>query len=105
MAGMLLAAMLAAMVAVADQVIDTWADGHLLVVWVALWATAFGIMSMLIPPLRQLSAILVAQWQRWSARRAASRAEEDMWQLAQRDYRLMDELRAARSRAQQEVVY
>jgi len=35
---LLLAAVVAAMVVVADQMMDTWADGHLLAAWVALWA-------------------------------------------------------------------
>ena len=41
LAGMLLAAVLAALLVVADQLIETWANGHLLLVWVALWTVAF----------------------------------------------------------------
>ena len=41
LAGMLLAAVVAAFVVVADQMMDTWADGHLLAAWVTLWAVAF----------------------------------------------------------------
>ena len=41
MAGMLLAAVGAAMLVVVDQVIDTWADGHLMVVWVWLWGSGW----------------------------------------------------------------
>ena len=39
LSAMLLAAMVSALVVVADQLIDTWADGHLLAAWVALWAS------------------------------------------------------------------
>src|SRR3990167_6223937 len=55
LAGMLLAAVVAALLVVADQLIETWADGHLLVVWVALWSVAFAALALLAPPLRQLA--------------------------------------------------
>ena len=41
LAAILLSAIVAAFVVVADQMMDTWADGHLLAAWVALWAVAF----------------------------------------------------------------
>ena len=45
LSAMLLAAMVSALVVVADQLIDTWADGHLLAAWVALWAVGFGALA------------------------------------------------------------
>jgi len=47
LAAMLLAAIVAAFVVVADQMMDTWADGHLLAAWVALWAVAFASVGLL----------------------------------------------------------
>jgi hypothetical protein len=94
MAGMLLAAVLAAVLVVADQLIEIWAEGHLLVVWITLWVMTFAVLSLVTPPLRQLSAALARTLQRWSARRT----EEDMWDLSRRDYRLMDEWSAAHQR-------
>ena len=41
LATMLLAAVVAALVVVADRVIDNWADGHLLLAWVMLWVVVF----------------------------------------------------------------
>ncbi|MGI9134128.1 MAG: hypothetical protein ACR2I0_09350 [Rhodoferax sp.] len=98
MAGMLLAAVVAAVLVVADQLIETWADGKLLVVWVGLWAITFALLSLLAPRLRQLSAALGASLARWVQRRAQVRAEQSLWDLAQGDHRLLAELRAATAR-------
>ena len=43
--GMLLAAVLAALLVVADQLIETWVDGHLLLMWVALWTVTFTMLA------------------------------------------------------------
>ena len=39
-ASLLLAALVSALVVVANQVIETWSDGHLLAAWIALWLVA-----------------------------------------------------------------
>ena len=57
LAGMLLAAVLSALLVVAGQVIDTWTDGHLLAGWVALWTVAFAALALLAPPLRKMSSV------------------------------------------------
>ena len=56
LAGMLLAAAMAALLVAADQVIDSWADGHLLAAWVALWTVTFAALALLATPLRRLCA-------------------------------------------------
>ncbi|MES2952443.1 MAG: hypothetical protein V4858_28280 [Pseudomonadota bacterium] len=96
LAGMLLAAVVAALLVVADQLIETWADGHLLVVWVALWTVAFAALALLAPPLRQLAQALAAAMGRWSVARAARRSDEAVWRVAQQDHRVMRELQMAR---------
>ena len=98
LAGMLLAAVVAAMLVVADQVINTWADGQLLVGWVALWVVTFALLSYLAPSMRQMSTAAAAIAQRWAVRRAAQRADDRLWSLALQDHRLMGELHAARMR-------
>lgn len=95
LAGMLLAAVVAALMVVADQLIETWAEGHLLVVWVGLWTVAFAALALLAPPLRQLSASMAGAWAHWSALRAARRAEAELWNLAQQDYRVMRDIQMA----------
>jgi hypothetical protein len=100
---MLLAAVVAALLVVADQLIDTWADGHLLVVWVALWSVAFAALAVLAPPLRQLADRSAARLTRWSQVRAQRRSDAAIWQVAQQDHRLMQELHVARLHAESEA--
>ncbi|MGV1110471.1 hypothetical protein ACTAYL_19895, partial [Xanthomonas translucens pv. undulosa] len=40
-ASLLLAAVVSALLVVANQVIDTWTEGHLLAAWMVLWLVAF----------------------------------------------------------------
>lgn len=102
LAGILLAAVLAALLVVADQVIETWANGHLLLVWVALWTVAFAALAVLAPPLRQLANILAAGTARWVQARAARRADEALWNHAQGDSRIMSDIQVAMSRGSDE---
>ena len=98
LAGMLLAAAMAALLVVADQMIDTWADGHWLAGWVALWTAAFAALALLAPPLRQVSALLARGVVGHMADLRAARTEARMWELASHDPRVMEEIRAAMAR-------
>lgn len=98
LAGMLLAASMAALLVVADQVIDTWTDGHLLAGWVALWTLAFAALAFLAAPLRQVAAMLAGGFLRRVAAARAAQAEARMWELASHDPRVMEEIRAAIAR-------
>ena len=100
LAAMLLTAVIAALVVLGDQLISTWADEHLLVAWIALWVVAFSVMALLAPSVSKLSRSLMASWaeRREQARRA--RADDKLWALAQGDNRVMADLQAAISRAQ-----
>ena len=102
LAGMLLAAVMAALLVAADQVIDTWADGHLLAGWVALWTVAFAALALLTPPLRQISSIVAGVYSRWARAEALLRQEEKMWEYARKDQRVMAELQAAWKRERNE---
>jgi chromate transport protein ChrA len=99
LAGMLLAAALAALLVVADQVIEMWADGHLLLGWVALWTVTFAALALLAPPLRQLTSALASAVTRWSNEAKARRMEEKMWEYASKDYRVMAEIQQAAARS------
>jgi hypothetical protein len=98
LAGMLLAAVVAALLVVADQLIETWADGHLLVVWVGLWTVAFTALALLAPPLRQLTATLAGWLTHWAAARAQQRSDNALWACAQQDSRVMRDLQVASMR-------
>jgi hypothetical protein len=101
LAGMLMAAVLAALLVVADQVINTWADGHLLAGWVALWTVAFACLALLAPPLRKVTGAAVATYSRWARAAALRRQDEMMWEHAQSDPRIMSELQSALARARE----
>ena len=103
LAGMLLAAVVAALLVVADQLIDTWADGHLLLVWVALWTVAFTTLALLAPPLRQLTDAMAVVLARWSRERAIQRSDAAIWAVAQQDHRVMRELQMATLHSQSEA--
>ncbi len=104
LAAMLLAAVVAAFVVVADQMMDTWADGHLLAAWVALWAVAFATVGLFGGISKALAVQLKQGLDTWSANMAQSRADERMWAIAQKDARLMSELQFAISRSDEETL-
>ncbi|WP_114972286.1 hypothetical protein [Rhodoferax ferrireducens] len=97
---MLLAAMVSALVVVADQLIDTWADGHLLAAWVALWLVGFTAVAVFAGSARRLAATVVGSLDAWSQRVAKTRADERLWAIAQTDPRVMADLTAAMTRNQ-----
>lgn len=103
LAGVLLAAMVAALVVVADQLVDTWAEGHLMVAWVLLWVVAFAAIALLAPTTRHLSGKLLRGLDAWSRRIARARADDRLWEIAQKDSRVMADLRAAMTRAESDM--
>jgi hypothetical protein len=103
LAAMLLAAIVAAFVVVADQMISTWADGHLLAAWVALWAVAFAAAGMFAGVSKTLALQTKQALDAWSAGMARRRSDERLWAIAQTDARLMSELQSALSRSDEEV--
>jgi hypothetical protein len=104
LAGMLLAAIAAALVVVADQMVDTWADGHLMAAWVALWAVAFVGLALLAPAAKRLAAKLSADFAAWSAREALARSERQYLDSARHDPRIMADLQAALARNKEQPI-
>ena len=98
---MLLTGALSALVVVADQIVSTWTDDHLLMAWVALWVMVFTAVALFAEASRGWTSRMAAALQR-RARAASERAaDERFWEVAQSDPRLMAELQAARYRAEQ----
>jgi hypothetical protein len=95
LATMLLAAVVAAFVVVADQMMDTWADGHLLAAWVALWAVAFAAVGLFAGASKTLALQIKSGLDTWSASIAQNRSDARMWAIAQSDTRLMADLQSA----------
>lgn len=98
LAAMLLAAIVSALLVVADQLLETWADGHLLAAWVAMWALGFVAIALLAGTVRRFSAKLVGALDDWAAGIAQARADERLWSIALKDARLMSDLQAALAR-------
>ena len=106
LATLLLAGGVAAFVSVADQMIDTWADGHLLTAWVILWAVAFAGLALFADAARTFAARISLGLQQWTRRLAQERADAHLLNTARQDPRVMADIQAALSRAEvhQELV-
>ncbi len=101
---MLLAAVAAAFIVVADQMIDTWAEGHLLAAWVALWAVVFAAVGLFAGVSKTLAIQLKSGLDRWAANMAQRRSDERLWAIAQKDARLMSELQIAMTRNDEDAL-
>lgn len=98
LAVMLLVAVVAAMVVVADQLVDNWADGHLLAAWVAVWAIGFAALALFAGSIRLLVARVVKALDAWSLAIAQARADVRLWEAAKADPRVMADLQVAIAR-------
>lgn len=97
-ATLLLSAMAAAVMVVAYQVMDSVAEGHLLVMWIALWAAAFVTLAVFANTARNMAVNLKTSLDDWSRSIAEARADQRLWALAKTDARVMADLQAARTR-------
>ena len=100
LATLLLAGGVAAFVSVADQMIDTWADGHLLTAWVVLWAIAFAGLALFADAARTFAARISVGLQQWTQRLAQERADAHLLNTARQDPRVMADIQAALGRAE-----
>lgn len=98
LATLLLSAIAAAMMVVAYQVMDSMADGHLLVLWIGLWAVAFATLAVCASTARAVATNLKALLDGWSRNIAVRRADERLWAMAKTDVRVMNDLQAAMMR-------
>ena len=98
LATLLLSAMAAAVMVVANQVMDTVAEGHLLALWVGMWLVAFAALAAFASTATQLALRIKSQLDSWSRGLALKRADERLWAMAQTDTRLMADLQCAISR-------
>ena len=65
-ASLLLAAVVSALLVVANQMIDTWSEGHLLAAWMVLWLVAFAALALLTAPARRAGVVLLSAAQSWA---------------------------------------
>ena len=100
LATFVLAAIVSALLFAANQLMETWADGHLMAAWIVLWAVAFAALALMATPIsntvkRVKSFDGSAMYAAWSARRKARLADEKMWNYARQDSRLMADITRA----------
>ncbi len=100
LATLLLSAMVAAVMVVADQLMTSLTEGHLLVMWVAMWLVGFAALALFAGAARDVASALKTGLDSWSHRLAKARADERLWSLAKKDARVMADLLAARSRGE-----
>lgn len=99
-ATLLLAALVSALLVVANEVIETWSDGHLLAAWIALWLVGFAALALLAKPMRTLTARGPQAWRKRLAARRQSAQDARMWNFAQQDSRVMADILCAMGRAE-----
>lgn len=100
LAALLLGAVVAAVLVVADRLVVNMANGGLLVGWVVLWGLAFVALALLADSARSLAMRGVALYQRGARRRELARADAQFMAYAQFDPRVMHELQVALTRQQ-----
>lgn len=100
LATLLVSAIAAALMVVAYQVMDSVAEGHLLVIWMALWAVAFVALAVFAGTGRHLAARMKAGLDGWSRSLAEARADQRLWAMAKSDSRVMSDLQTAMTRSE-----
>jgi hypothetical protein len=99
LATMLTMALVAAVLVAAEQLIDTITEGHLLVVWLGMWAVGFAALGLLSRPVARLAQIMRHAGVAWAQKRRLAAQDEAMWNLALTDARVMADIRAAMAAA------
>jgi hypothetical protein len=100
LATLLLSAIAAAVMVVAYQVMDSVTEGHLLVMWIGVWAIAFVALALFATAARNAAVSLKAGLDGWSRSLAEARADQRLWQAARNDPRVMADLQMAVLRGQ-----
>ncbi|MBI5278840.1 MAG: hypothetical protein HY854_20575 [Burkholderiales bacterium] len=95
----LLAAVVSALLVVANELVETWTEGHLMVAWVVLWAVGFASLALFAQPARTAGAAIRSAFRSWSAARKQAAEDDKLWNLALQDARVMADLSRAMSAA------
>lgn len=98
-AALMLAAIVSALLVVANELVDTWTEGHLLAAWIALWAIGFAALALLADPAGRAGTALRQRWADWGVARRQAAADDQLWQIALTDARVMADLSRAMSQS------
>lgn len=99
LATLLLAAGVAALVVLADQLLDAWSERHEMASWLVLWGIAVLAIALLRGVTRFVARQAMGALDGWSASLAKRRADERLWSMAQTDPRMMADLQSALDRS------
>lgn len=100
-ATLLLAALVSALIVVANELITTWTEGHLLAAWVATWLIGFAALALFAAPALRVAGRLRAGLSAWRESRRRAEADRVLWEVALTDARVMADLSRAMSQAAQ----
>lgn len=103
LASLLLGAGVATLVVMADQLMEPWAESHVIAAWIALWAVAALAIAVLRGVTRHLAQNVMLGLDGWSANLAQQRSDRRLWAMAQSDSRMMSDLQAAFDREDDET--
>lgn len=98
LAALLLAAIVASLLVVADTLISTWNDGGLLFAWLVLWGVGFAAIGLFAGTARRLAVGAMTAIRATARRRAAARADEQFLAYAEQDPRILRDLQAISTR-------
>ncbi|MGJ7509169.1 hypothetical protein [Variovorax sp. GT1P44] len=98
LAALLLGAIVASLLVVADRLMATSEEGGLLVAWVVLWGVAFVAIALFAGTARSLATRAIASARESARRRAAARADEQFMAYARHDPRILRDLQAIATR-------
>lgn len=101
---LLLAGAVSALLVAADQLVSIWAEGELMLAWLALWAVVFAAYVLFADVVRQWPQQLAEAMDRRLLHMRERAADARMWAVAQSDPRIMAELDAAALRAEAAAV-
>ena len=96
-ASLLLAAIVSALLVVANQVVDAWSEGHLLLAWITMWTIAFAALALVASPVRTAVERVAVVLRKSAVARRAAAADEQLWAVALTDARVMADISRAMS--------
>jgi hypothetical protein len=102
-ATLLLAALVAALVVVANELVTTWTEGRLFAAWVVTWLVAFAALALFAKPARRVGGRLRTALRGWSEARKQAAEDDKLWSIALTDARVMADL--SRAMSQQASTY
>jgi len=97
-ATLLLSAMVAALLVIANQVVDTWTEGHLLMAWIVMWTVVFAALALLAGPARNAGSMLRSVLRAYAENRQQLIADDKLMAVAMTDARVMADISRAMTR-------